>query len=305
MVLFPPWHLNAPNSYNIYCSVPGITSCTDNTILKTRMSNERIDNHCADYIIYTDGSVTLGSKDGGFAVVITQGSANNPRTIDTIKKWEQAFTCSFEELSALSMALHSTKDYNPTISKTVLICSDRKSLCEALLDRNASADCIRMLLHTIQTHIITQWITGHSNIPGNDLADRVAKQATELPHSADLPITFSSALNVIKKVIRDPAIAQDRMRESYANYSLLIDNAQITTREDKVLIERLPSGHHPALQAYLHQLDPDTDPVCPTCKDRNHTLNHWLITCLADDPLQQKVLGCLSKGKAWVAYHLL
>ena len=47
------------------------------------VSTERIANHRADYIIYKDGLTTVGSKDGGFAVVIIQGTANNSTTIDT------------------------------------------------------------------------------------------------------------------------------------------------------------------------------------------------------------------------------
>ena len=80
----PLWHLSAPNRYNIYCSFPGIR--IDNISLKTIMSTERIDNHHADYIIYTDGSATSGSKDGSFAVAITVGPANNPTAIGTIKE---------------------------------------------------------------------------------------------------------------------------------------------------------------------------------------------------------------------------
>ena len=59
-----PWHLNVPNSYNIYCYIPQITSHTDNVSLKTRVSTEQIDNNHTDYILYTDGLVTLQSKDG-------------------------------------------------------------------------------------------------------------------------------------------------------------------------------------------------------------------------------------------------
>lgn len=66
------------------------------------MSTKQIENHHADYIIHTDVPATLGSKDGGFAVVVTQGPANNPARVDTIKERGRAFTCSFEEeLAAL------------------------------------------------------------------------------------------------------------------------------------------------------------------------------------------------------------
>ena len=73
----------------------------------------------------------------------------------------------------------------------------------------------------------------HSNIPGNDLADRAAKQANELPSTADLPIAFSSALNVIKKVTRDPTIAHDQTREIYTYYRPSIDAVPITRQEDE------------------------------------------------------------------------
>ena len=75
---------------------------------------------------------------------------------------------------------------------------------------------------------------------------------------------------------------------------------QIITWEYEVLIARLHSGHHPALQAYLHQLDPDTDSVCPTCKEEGHTLHHWLTKCPAGDCLQQKVFGCPKKRLEWL-----
>ena len=85
-----------------------------------------IDNHYADYIIHTNSSTTLTSKDRAFEVVITQGPANNPITINTIKEWERVFTCLFEEeLAALLTPLQWTKDNNLTIGKTVLTWTER------------------------------------------------------------------------------------------------------------------------------------------------------------------------------------
>ena len=65
------------------------------------MSTKQIENHHADYIIHTDVSATLGSKDGGFAVVITQGPANNPARIDTIKERGRAFTFFWRRISSI------------------------------------------------------------------------------------------------------------------------------------------------------------------------------------------------------------
>lgn len=55
-----PWYLNAPDSYNIYCSVPGITKHFENISLKARIGTKKVENHHTNYIIYTDGLATLG-----------------------------------------------------------------------------------------------------------------------------------------------------------------------------------------------------------------------------------------------------
>ena len=56
-------------------------------------------------------------------------------------------------------------------------------------------------------------------------------------------------------------------RKVLIHYCPLINDVQIITGEDKVLIARLSSGHHPTLRAYLHQLDLDINLVCSKCKE--------------------------------------
>ena len=66
------------------------------------MSIKWIDNHHTDYIKHTNGLATLGSKDDDFAVVMIQGPAKNPTTIER----EPSFV---EELAALSTNILSKK----------------------------------------------------------------------------------------------------------------------------------------------------------------------------------------------------
>ena len=75
-------------------------------------------------------------------------------------------------------------------------------------------------------------------------------------------------------------IAQKKI---YSHYSPSIDAEEVTKRADEVLLARLRAGHHPALQAYLHRLDPDVDPTCPSYNEDQHTLQHWLISCPAGE----------------------
>ena len=110
------------------------------------------------------------------------------------------------------------------------------------LSSNVRVDDIRLLLLAIPAAVIIQWIPGHSNISGNELADRAAKQATELPSTADLPITLSSAVKVVRDSIHNAAITHDRTKEIYSHYRPSIDAEQISKRADEILLARLRAG---------------------------------------------------------------
>ena len=157
-----------------------------------------------------------------------------------------------------------------------------------------------MLLNTIQAHII-RWIPGHLNIPGNDLVDRVAKQATELPPSTDLPIAFSSALNVIKKFIR-PCYCSGL---------------------NKGVLQPLPSINWHCIDYYTGRWNFNSKTafrMSPCITSLLISIISWYWSCLSNmqrrshpAPLVDNMLSWwltntksiwLSKGKAWVAYHL-
>ena len=203
--------------YPIINNVPGITNRNDDAESKLRHSTTQIDSHKSDFIIYTDGSATAGTTDGGFSAVITQGPASDPSVIDTIIGRGRPFTSSFEEeMAALSTALRWI-DHN-LVNSTVTICTDSKSLCDALTGCNNQVDSIRQLLTNMSSRVIIQWVPGHSNIPGNELADVAAKDATNLPPGVIQPISLSRVYKLINDTIKEPHIQHDRTREVYKSH---------------------------------------------------------------------------------------
>ena len=101
---------------------------------KRQRSLTAIASYQADYTIYTDGSASRGTKNGGAAAVVTRGSPTQPEVVTIIKAKGRMFTSSYEEEaaameSALSWA--ATNANHP--SNSILFCTDSKSLCEALI----------------------------------------------------------------------------------------------------------------------------------------------------------------------------
>ena len=90
----------------------------------------------------------------------------------------------------------------------VSIFTDSQSLCMALLNNNENLDKMRRKINTMQPRPIIQWIPGHCNIPGNDLADSCAKLAGSLPGKHLQSISYGSVCTQIKACIKDPEIVR-------------------------------------------------------------------------------------------------
>ena len=133
----PPWQHSTPHEARIATKVPGITGWDDNTNQKRWWSLTTIASYQADYVIYSDGSASQGTRNGGAAAVIARGSPLQSEVVTTIWSKGRTFTSSYEEeAAAMGSALSwtSTNANHPLIS--ILFCTDSKSLCQALISSN-------------------------------------------------------------------------------------------------------------------------------------------------------------------------
>ena len=179
--------------------------------------------------------------------------------------------------SALSWTLTNANHH----SITILFCTDSKSLCEALISSHPPTFSTCNFNSSISSSTFMQWIPGHSSIPGNDLADKAAKETTIIATDTTLPISLSSSIRVISETIRDDPPIHERVAAVYKHRRVSRDGKQINNRKDDVLIAQLRSGQHPSLKHYLHRLDPAQDPTYPNCCQEEQDLVHWRRDCPA------------------------
>ncbi|XP_066934379.1 uncharacterized protein [Clytia hemisphaerica] len=274
---------------NTINTLPGIENKLVDGQLILEAASTQIRSFNPTRTIYTDGSATSGTTDGGAGVVLTTDDPEDIRQTRILRIKGAKFTSSYEEeVCAMERAAEWIAE-NAKEEDVIVIGTDSQSLCQALAQRNWEVDYIRHKLSQSKAKTIIQWLPGHCNIPSNEAADKVAKEATKIK-GAHRPTSMNCAPTVVKTTIKDGDPERPWLKEVYSKYSNTKEKS-LKTRRDQVVLARIRYGKHLAFAAYDHQIHEKVDPKCPRCDHARHDLEHWFLECPATRVTRLEIFG--------------
>ena len=128
-----------------------------------------------------------------------------------------------------------------------------------------------------------QWIPGHSSLPGNDLADSLAKVGASLDPSkisvSISPLIFSQRLSVQSGLFHHqiPPLSPEELT--------------LPRSARRALSHSRCNGHSTLLNTYLHRVGRAEIPSCSNCGFESQDLSHFVLDCLVMNHLRRAIFG--------------
>lgn len=196
--------------------------------------------------------------------------------------------------------------------RDVVICSDSKSVLQALKNvYNPSHHVISWIQETIpeKRNISFIWIPGHANIPGNERADKLAKEALDIPEPLKAKYPVDDCKTILQQHIRQ--LRQRTWDETGPQHLHSIKpqlgtwvSARQNSRIKEVSLTRLRTGQTMYTAPWLETQQQN---ICPFC---NHntvpTVHHILLQCHHFDQHRRHITAhCLRENMPLNLSHLL
>ena len=269
-----------------------INKNSDPHILKDA-AEETIHTYPKEWIhVYTDGSAYKSTVSAGYGVLIKLPDDHKIKLYNSC-----GATCSnYEaELIGITAAIEQLEAYfleNPESTTNVVIFTDSQSVLMAMDAGPTKSNEIKHLLleinslmNTMKIQVYLQWIPGHSEILGNEEADKLAKKGSSLPQ-VNVPTSYETARIIIKQNAKEEWLNKwakgktGRMLYKHMAQPRKKDDSSKLSRKEQITIFRLRTGHFP-LNYHFNRLCPEHPPMCQLCPCPYETVNHILFECPA------------------------
>ena len=142
--------------------------------------------------------------------------------------------------------------------------------------------------------LVLQWVPGHTDLPGNDKADRLAKQGSS-SNQPQKAITQQTAKMIIQQNYKEEWMnlwangVTGRTVYEHMNTTKSKDPIKYISRKEQCTIFRLRTQHIP-LNAHLNRLNPEHPPLCELCDEPYETVDHIMFNCPKLADLRQQFL---------------
>ncbi|UYV79530.1 hypothetical protein LAZ67_17003027 [Cordylochernes scorpioides] len=227
-----------------------------------------------DITIYTDGSqLETGLSGSGIAIykdkILEKICLSHPRHLSVYKS----------ELSAIDTAL---KDININSPSKIIIYSDSRAAIYTLQSCFSSQEpLLKSIAKSVNrlpanSSVTVQWLPAHVGIPGNELADSLAKAgALGLPEARESTTQLDE--RDLLRTIKTQCLQEWKSDAAHDWYRAGgTSTGSVLPREQQSLISRLKSGH---LRTMTFQNGCKVFPLCTKCNSQPATPRH-IIDCI-------------------------
>jgi len=292
-----PWDWGdlSSTSVNINTELEGCSGRHDTPENKERAFSNILHNvNKEDTIIYSDGSVKEGTEQGGAGILVIWPGGEKERLAvpagGKCSSYKAEFTAIETALATVEHRMQAVNSalYDSEQKSKIWLFTDSQSALERLQmgpgnQNNKSGDRTwKILIHNQDRIDVTlQWIPGHSNIEGNEIADEIAKEACDLDQT-NVPIGLPTTKAVIKRWVKANWEEEIKQTDTFYNRTTggKSRNVPGLSRKDDILIAQLKTGKTPVVRACLafYKKKDRNERMCTEC-GVVEDVEHLLLTC--------------------------
>lgn len=249
-------------------------------------------------VVYTDGSKSANTTGIG----VWSAGRNGLRESSGLGRHASILQT---EIYAIMHAAHVLLERNST-GRRIFIVTDSKPALATLgsceITSRLVLECLRALQElAVENTVKLVWVPGHSHIKGNQEADRLAKNALNVPFIGPEPAcgitreAINQELNTMLKQNHcdywERITGQETAKAFLGEPSSSRTNNLLTyNRKNLRQITGIITGHcH--LKKHLHNLGHARDPTCRGCYEEDETVLHVLCHCEAFNGTRKSTLG--------------
>ena len=303
LILCPPnpaW--STPSTYTISLHLSSPCSRKDlPSLCNTTATSHLSSLSHSDISAWTDSSVPGGLGQGGAGIHIKCTKCVTATSLSfSTSPWATSYSAEiFALLHALewctSISHSKTCNFESfTLFSDSLSVSVLSTLSSALpyLTPKSLSNTQSLLNSLSQSKVVhLQWITCHSFLPGNDLADSPAKTGASLdPSNISVflaPLISSQRLSLYTSWRRS-------VQSGFFQHQMpSVSPEELTLpRSTRCALSRLRcKGHSTLLNSYLHRVGRAETPSCSNCGSEPQDLSHLVLDCPVLDPLRLAIFG--------------